>query len=1036
MDTIRVNVDEIESTSKDIKNYNDNLLESTSDDTQVEEIELHSSGMEEFDLDLAYTEQEQSENYQTIEEIEANIQYFNGVLAEYTEELQYKQLFEDMTSEWSSVVNYFPECLYDLEILKNISEDEYEIILNALVYIGIETDPYLTYDDFKQKVESGEYINFLYDFTGSSLDYTTLNNIETILPTILNYYSCTEDIDKMLDYDYFLNDEQWELYEEWRTRVRTSMEIGYDDFSNDAIAYAVLLGYSEEEFFTELEALANTDSLSSYNQKLICEGKSEILSEFLNIDDVKSQISDKMDDYNKGNITEEELQSSMISIIEESFLESHPEYVGYGQSSQFGKFINSNDAQVLIEQGLIKTVSLDDLKSDFNLALYNKLSAEHEELKADVLNLKTMIQMLEYQKKDLELSTYIDADDYDEYAVEPRDLNFEYLDMETVQDLHDPDSFKSIYDRYKEVMAEEELGKLFYLYNKFGEEKALEYIEIKEEEWNSIIGLERAYEWVNNYLEVNGELKAFEDLTPEEMSKLEDLGLDSSDWNHMMVTLKAGGEGIESFCEGLANNIAGDGKLSANDYERLYIQMFLASNEALSMDYTISSSIGNMLIPMVVGAAAGAATKNKKIGEWVGAILMGLSASGNAFEGALQSGENYWQARFYGCMTGASEIALERFIGGIPAISELDNIPGLKGRIISCFSESGEEMSQTVLDYFLRGAIFGEEVDIDWNEVSEAGFYAFVTAGILQGGKLFINNTVIQLKDLNPDFVKQIIELEEEGVDIDYERLNEIAYLESLGITASMTKATLTDWTTAVSQEEISSALHSVFDGRFGEEYVDSVIDSINIIELSEWENFKSERNLGADVVGFVDENGDIYFPSNANMHTVIHEAFHKASTWQGNTWYNDQIGQHQIVTGIREVYQNEDGTYYYNTLANETLTDYLASKYSDNKVYTSRYDLDGTVNQMWEKLDELLYEKYGENTILLDAYLNNDPASLRKIFDEYAYDGAYDNFVIAIENLNDSEANNIIDKIEKNITPSVLEKIISKIKGIFGGNE
>src|SRR5699024_10403080 len=118
-------------------------------------------------------------------------------------------------------------------------------------------------------------------------------------------------------------------------------------------------------------------------------------------------------------------------------------------------------------------------------------------------------------------------------------------------------------------------------------------------------------------------------------------------------------------------------------------------------------------------------------------------------------------------------------------------------------------------------------------------------------------------------------------------------------------------------------------------------------------------------------------------------------------------------ASGIIELYS--DGTN--NILSNECLTDYLASKYYDQKIYYYNYDDVGI--RLWERIDNALYELYGENDILLDSYLNNDPDTIRSIFDRYVYDGAYTELSKELGRFfGNSKISGLVSQFEKAINP------------------
>lgn len=231
------------------------------------------------------------------------------------------------------------------------------------------------------------------------------------------------------------------------------------------------------------------------------------------------------------------------------------------------------------------------------------------------------------------------------------------------------------------------------------------------------------------------------------------------------------------------------------------------------------------------------------------------------------------------------------------------------------------------------------------------------------------------------------------------------------------------------SPQKLKETFHNILDTKFGSNYIDNVVDTIRIIDSNNWQEFLKRRGLSDNIVGFVDKDSITYLPSNANMHTAVHEGLHKFSEWQG-LQVIDAYGNRRKLTGIREHYQDGQTS----TFANETMTEYLSSKYYDNKIYQSMYGDLGP--RLWERLDNAIEKKYGTNDLLLDSYLSNDTSSLRNIFNEYAYQGAYDDFALTLNSWYSSSGsetlNSIIGQIEKNMNPP--KGILGFIKSIFGG--
>ena len=306
-------------------------------------------------------------------------------------------------------------------------------------------------------------------------------------------------------------------------------------------------------------------------------------------------------------------------------------------------------------------------------------------------------------------------------------------------------------------MTEEEKNNILYLYNTEGTEAANKYLTFKQQEINSRIGFVQASEFlekVNNSSEVGAFLK---------------------------TALKGTGDGIENFFEGLDNALGGmDGVMSASQFETMYIISWMSESDIDKLEgftkeekeklkeikglndskflqgtYEISSSIGNM-IPSIAASTVVSIAATPVAGKVVGTALMGLSSGGNAAESMYQQGYGFYESIHYGMLSGSSEALLGYFLGGIPGLSKLDDLPGLKGYITNMLMEGGEESLQAIIDPYLQSVALGVEPEIDWDEVAKSGIYGLITAGLLNGGKIY------------------------EEIDIDVKKLNDSKYIQQL----------------------------------------------------------------------------------------------------------------------------------------------------------------------------------------------------------------------------------------------------------------
>lgn len=166
--------------------------------------------------------------------------------------------------------------------------------------------------------------------------------------------------------------------------------------------------------------------------------------------------------------------------------------------------------------------------------------------------------------------------------------------------------------------------------------------------------------------------------------------------------------------------------------------------------YDALSTTANMAPSILASIAVGAVSKTA--GTVVGNALLGGSAAGNAYQEKLNLGYSKEQARSYGLMVGASEIVMEKLLGGISALgggtlskmalSNLDKVDNVLARVakstggkilMNAGSEALEEGLQSILEPYLWQAVSGEEASVDWQEALYSSLLGFVTGGIVEG---------------------------------------------------------------------------------------------------------------------------------------------------------------------------------------------------------------------------------------------------------------------------------------------------------------
>ena len=287
---------------------------------------------------------------------------------------------------------------------------------------------------------------------------------------------------------------------------------------------------------------------------------------------------------------------------------------------------------------------------------------------------------------------------------------------------------------------------------------------------------------------------------------------------------------------------------------------------------------------------------------------------------------------------------------------------------------------------------------------------------------------------IDPKYIDSFLGVDENGVvdkvitdintDITFNNNNQFSRYD---IDALMDDAALENKNDLWDIQRVREVFYNALRDKMDVPEIDEVIDKLNVVDINEWPNFLKSRGLDDNILGFVDSDRQVYFPSNANMHAVIHELFHKFSSWR-ELKITTPKGKTVTASGIKEFYSDGSNSIF----ANEALTEYLSSKYYDQKIYDLAYG--EKCPRLWERIDNALYKRYGKNDILLNSYLNNEPSLIRSYFDMYVYDGAYDELVSKMGNniLRYKTLNDLVSKFERSINPLEINKAI---KSIFNNN-
>ena len=223
------------------------------------------------------------------------------------------------------------------------------------------------------------------------------------------------------------------------------------------------------------------------------------------------------------------------------------------------------------------------------------------------------------------------------------------------------------------------------------------------------------------------------------------------------------------------------------DYTKSY------SGPALNNNYEISQGIGNMLPSMIVSLYCPTA------GSW----LMGISAGGNAYHGAMVEGYDYFTSLLYGAFSGSSEAISERLLGGLPGLSNVQ-VKSLKTYLQAVVKEGTQEIFQGIMDRVYRHIAMGEPLPdtvegwIEFaKELGKEGAYGAITAGILNVPSLITSikaNRRAKLESIN-------VQQQDTGTQVDPETMEKIA---ASALAAAEVEGLTTDTNTPSTGEESS----------------------------------------------------------------------------------------------------------------------------------------------------------------------------------------------------------------------------------------
>ena len=181
-------------------------------------------------------------------------------------------------------------------------------------------------------------------------------------------------------------------------------------------------------------------------------------------------------------------------------------------------------------------------------------------------------------------------------------------------------------------------------------------------------------------------------------------------------------QGICNFFEGIFGGVYDDNSdfstvRSSESYRNMYMLSLLSSDnvynsqldeitrQCFSFQYSATSSVGTNAIPALISLIPGCQT--------VGTVLMGVSAAGNSMKETRLGGYSAVQSIIYGFASGASEVLMEKAIGGITGLNgNREALTGFNALLHSMGEEAREEFLQTYLDGALRSLVLQEPFDV------------------------------------------------------------------------------------------------------------------------------------------------------------------------------------------------------------------------------------------------------------------------------------------------------------------------------------
>ena len=288
--------------------------------------------------------------------------------------------------------------------------------------------------------------------------------------------------------------------------------------------------------------------------------------------------------------------------------------------------------------------------------------------------------------------------------------------------------------RFKEngydLLNENEIAIYNYYYAKEGKEKAQEYLDNIQE--------------TLNYRKATGMYETMEGNTALELVFGAIAGLDQ--WESGMKNLF---NGEDDYIAQTAYQIASG--MVREDLKDDSIPVWYNFKDGKWEDKVLGNSVGQMAYDTITTSANMAPSILVGfLNPTAGSLMMGASAAGGAYQQALNEGFDKDQARGYSILVGASEVVMEKVLGGISAfggnalgktltmnVANADTALKMIAKRLggSMISEFTEEYLQEVLDPVFQNIALGtdNEVKLFSAEALYSGILGALTAGIMEG---------------------------------------------------------------------------------------------------------------------------------------------------------------------------------------------------------------------------------------------------------------------------------------------------------------